>query len=100
MRSCVYSVFIGAYVFYLQLYLIFLEDILLDGICYVETALALDVSGRRTLSKGNSIDHIARLGVYQFQLDVLLFSAHHLAGAVIIYVLRAEYGFAIAWTKR
>ena len=27
MRSCVYSVFIGSYVFYLQLYLVVLEDV-------------------------------------------------------------------------
>ena len=99
MRSCVYSVFIGSYVFYLQLYLIFLEDILLDGICYVETALALDVSGRRTLSKGNSIDHIARLGVYQFQLDVFLLASHHLACAIVVHSMGAEYWLLVARTK-
>ena len=85
---------------YLKLDLILLENIVLNGVCNVETAAAFDVSGSRALPEGNSVHYGTRFRIYQFQFDMLLLSAHHLAGAVIIYVLRAEYGFAIAWTKR
>ncbi len=85
---------------YLKLDLILLENIVLNGVCNVETAAAFDVSGSRALPEGNSVHYGTRLRIYQFQFDMLLLSAHHLAGAVIIYVLRAEYGFAIAWTEK
>lgn len=99
MRSCVYSVFIGSYVFYLQLYLIFLEDILLDGIGNVETALALNVSSRGTLAKGDAINNTARLRVDKFQLDVLLFASYYLAGAIVVYTIGAEDRLLVAGTK-
>ena len=39
------------------------------------------------------------LAVYKFQLDMLVSAAYHLAGAVVIDVVGAEYGFVVIGTK-
>jgi len=49
------------YVFDLQLHHVALEYIVLDGVCYVETALRLDVACRSALSESNTVDDVARL---------------------------------------
>ena len=50
-------------VFYLELYLIVLENIVFNGIGNIETPFALDVSCGCTLSESDAIKDIARLGV-------------------------------------
>ena len=67
-----------------------LVGILNDVIYDVEAALALYKSCRGTLSEGDAIDHIARHAVNKFEFDVFLILSHHLACAVVIYVVRAE----------
>ena len=55
------SLIVRTDIFYLELYLVLLEDIVFDGVNNVETAAALDVAGCCTLSEGYTVHDSARL---------------------------------------
>ena len=91
---------VGTNILYLKLYLVLLEDVVLDGINDVKASFALDVSGGSALSEGDAIDYVAGFRIDQFQLDMLLLSSYHLAGAIIINVCGTEYWLLVAGTER
>ena len=77
-----------------------LEHVVLDGIGYVKRSFRLDVACCRTLSEGDAVHDVVRLGIDQFQFDVLLLASHHLRRAEVIDILRAEDRFRVARSKR
>ena len=87
-------------VFNLQLHLVTLVDIVLDGIDDIKRTLRLDESRRVALSEGDTIQYIARLRIHQFQFDMLLLTTHHLRCTIVIHVARAEQGFGVVRTVR
>lgn len=87
--------FHGTDILYLQAHIATLVDVLLYCIYDVKGLLRLDIAGLRTLSEGYAVHHIVALAVHKLQLDVLLVSSHHLAGAIVIHALGAEHGLGI-----
>ena len=75
-------------------------SVFLDGVTDVERTLGLDVTGLRTLSESDAVHDIVGFIVYQFQLDVFLFTSYHLAGTIIVYMVRTEYRFVVVRPKR
>ena len=55
------SAIIGSDVFYLQLYLVVLEDVVLQRIDDIEASLAFDVPHGGALPEGDAIDNVAGL---------------------------------------
>ena len=74
--------------------------VVFDGIGDVERTARLDVACRCALSEGNTVHHVARFGIDEFQFDVLLLASYHLAGAEVIDIACAEKWFRIARTER
>ena len=82
------------------MYLIALEDVVLNGVYDVEAAFRLYISCRRALPEGYAVDDGARLRVYKFQFNVLLLASYHLACAIVVNGFGAEQRLGIARTER
>ena len=74
----------------LQLYLVVLEDVVLNGIGDVEGALTLDIACRSTLAKGDAINHIATLAIDKFQFDMLLLATNYLTSTIVVNTAGTE----------
>ena len=97
-----YSLFTlrGLNIFNLQLDLSALVDVVLDGIDDIERTFRLDIACRTALAEGNTIEYVARLGVDQFELDMLLLATHYLRGAVVVHITCAEQWLGVVGTMR
>ena len=80
----------------LQLHLAALVGILLNRIANIESTFGFNIARLRTLSEGNAIHYIVALVVHQFEFDVFLSAANHLACAIIVNTLGAKDGLGIA----
>ena len=52
------------------------------------------------MSEGDAVEHVARLRVDEFQLDMLLLTAYHLRCAVVVDITGAEDGLGIIGSVR
>ena len=60
----------------------------------------LDITSLGTLSEGDTVHDDSRLGVDEFQFDMLLMTPHHLRGTEVIDITGQEQGLGILRTMR
>ena len=87
-------------ILYLQLYLPTLVGVLLNRIDNIERVFRLDITTLGPLPEAETFHDDTRLGVDEFQFDMLLMTPHHLRGTEVIDITGQEQRLGILRTMR
>ena len=69
--------------------------ILFDGVADVERTFGLDITHVRALPECDTVHHIVRFIVNQFQFDMFLVASHHFTRPIIIDMMCTENGLYV-----